>query len=1458
MHPTSHAPHRGRALTALALAVALGVTGAVVATPQTASAYADPVAWDGMTLDAGGRAIVNDFSHVQIAPGLDQIEYERLGTEGRQQLHILRVALADSNLYVDYIGNDAVTAPGTVTEFVEQRGAIAGINGDFFDINNSSAPLGVAISRDQGIMKSADAYRESAAAFSESGLGRVAKLLIEGSVTTPAGALDLYGINTLGASASAVTVYNAHWGTHTRLRAIPDGTQGVEVIVGADGTVRSAAATPDSSPLGAGEMALVTIDGGASAAALRALKTGDPVAVEYRLDPQNADIRAAVSGHPTSEPPMLEDGVIGEAVSPYMRERHPRTGVGFTSDGRTAFFVVADGRRTDAAGLTVPELAQLMLDLGARTAINLDGGGSSQMNTRLPGDTVSSVRNTPSDGYERRDANGLGIFLRTPGSGTIADIDVRPRIAQPDATRVFPGLTRSLLAVARDEAGSAAAGDAPVWTADSSALVVSASADDAGRGTALGMSPGRAAVTASAGSAAGARELSVLGDLQRLTASTGLLSFADVGQTRTLTIVGHDADGFQAPIEPSDIQITDVPDGLVSFEPSDDGTFTVTALDAPGGATATFRVGAHTVRVPMTVGLRDEVFADFSDAGGWAAANDRAPGGSIGAAEGYEGAPGLRLTYDFTQSTATRGQYAVAPNGGITLPGQPQKVTAWVHGDGNGAWPRLLVRQANGTSSNLDGPMITWNGWRKAEFTVPAGVSFPLTFLRARIMETRATASYSGEVRLSGLAVALAPEVEMPPTEIVEDDVVVADGGTEASPLRVAVVSDAQFVARNPDSEMAVGARRALREIVAAKPDVMIINGDFVDEASPDDFVLARRILDEELAGATFPWYYVPGNHEIMGGAIDNFVAAFGESHRTFDQAGTRFVLLDSSTGAISGAFDQVRMLQEALAGAASDPAISGVVVIEHHPIDDPLPTQASQLSRRADAALLRDWLEGFRQSSGKSAAFVGSHVGVFHATRQDGIPYLVNGNSGKAPAGAEFGEFTGWTMLGIDPDRGRWADATGPWLSSEVKVRVDAVRLGVSEASLTAGQRMTVAPVIDQPGNSGVEVAWPMSYRWGGDGLFVGDASAAPRSAIAAIDPATHEITALRAGAATATLTVNGVSAALPLVVSGGEVTVRGEAVQGETLTADLGDWPLPSGTELVYSWLRDEAAVDGAEASTYRVGAADAGARLSARVVVTPPGGGPLTYTSDPTSAVPFLQLSPVTPTLTGTAQVGSALRAVPGAWMPDGVELSYRWAVDGVEVADATAATFTPLPAHEGGEVTVTVSGAVPGYERASRTSAPLGPVAPAAVTPVPTLTLSADTVVAGGTVTLTGAGFAPRTSIPVWLHSEPSQVGTAAVGADGGFSLSVTIPVATSPGLHTLVLVDPVSGATTSAAITVVAAAEQPGHGLASSGGSVPVGLLWAGLGVLLLGAAAVALQRAGRRRRAGGHGDIPRS
>ncbi|MFE4977386.1 metallophosphoesterase family protein [Kitasatospora sp. NPDC056651] len=372
--------------------------------------------------------------------------------------------------------------------------------------------------------------------------------------------------------------------------------------------------------------------------------------------------------------------------------------------------------------------------------------------------------------------------------------------------------------------------------------------------------------------------------------------------------------------------------------------------------------------------------------------------------------------------------------------------------------------------------------------------------------------------------------------------------------MRVAVMSDAQFIARAPDSDIVQAARRTLRDIAAAKPDLLVIDGDLVDEAAPADFALARRILDEfdQLTGHSIPWHYVPGNHEVMGpGTIDNFKAAFGDTTQVFDVKGTRFVTLNSSLGTLrAGGFDQIATLRTALDGAAKDPNITGLLLFEHHPTRDPLPDQGSQLGDRKEAALVEQWLADFR-TGGKSAAMVTGHVGAFHAQSIDGVPHLINGNSGKGPASEpDRGGFTGWTMLGVNPAAGRVsdpyavADDASAWLRAETRARADAVDLKAP----TALGLLETAPVdatFRQDGERTVPVAWPVTAQWGGTGVHIGTAASAPRTAVAAYDPATATLTGLRPGSGTLSVTVGGVKAEQPLTVGAVPActtTVRGK----------------------------------------------------------------------------------------------------------------------------------------------------------------------------------------------------------------------------------------------------------------------------------------------------------------------------
>jgi len=73
---------------------------------------------------------------------------------------------------------------------------------------------------------------------------------------------------------------------------------------------------------------------------------------------------------------------------------------------------VVDGRQPEwSIGMTLPELADLMISLGAEAAINLDGGGSSSFVFRMP--DGREITNRPSDGRWRPVGSSLGVYLRS-------------------------------------------------------------------------------------------------------------------------------------------------------------------------------------------------------------------------------------------------------------------------------------------------------------------------------------------------------------------------------------------------------------------------------------------------------------------------------------------------------------------------------------------------------------------------------------------------------------------------------------------------------------------------------------------------------------------------------------------------------------------------------------------------------------------------------------------------------------------------------------------------------------------------------------------------------------------------------------------------------------------------------------------------------------------------------------
>lgn len=120
----------------------------------------------------------------------------------------------------------------------------------------------------------------------------------------------------------------------------------------------------------------------------------------------------AISGGTT----ILKDGQY--SFDPYKENaidlslklsRIPRTGIALSQDKKTLILAVVDGRQPSfSVGMNAEEFANLMIEMGGYTGMDLDGGGSSTMVVN------KSIANSPSDGSERLVSNALGVFVTEP------------------------------------------------------------------------------------------------------------------------------------------------------------------------------------------------------------------------------------------------------------------------------------------------------------------------------------------------------------------------------------------------------------------------------------------------------------------------------------------------------------------------------------------------------------------------------------------------------------------------------------------------------------------------------------------------------------------------------------------------------------------------------------------------------------------------------------------------------------------------------------------------------------------------------------------------------------------------------------------------------------------------------------------------------------------------------------
>ncbi len=335
----------------------------------------------------------------QVAPGVRARVFDQTDPRGQIRAYLLSADLSTPGLRLDYARSGRVSHLATTSDILAEDKAIAGVNADFFDIGRTGAPLGTGLDRDRGLLHARTAGWNESFYLGGQGRPRIGTLPMRATIAHHR-AIEVTNLNSPFVYPGSVGLYTSAWGATPGYLATQDQHRDVRAVRVRGGEVVSNRTTL---PQRGRVRGLLLVGRGPGAQSLARLDVGAPITVRRALA---GDPRMAITGNMVlvrkGEPLPLDD-----------RELHPRTAIGIDRDTGRVLMLAVDGRQDFSRGYTMLELARLMVDLGAESALNLDGGGSTTMVAARRHGHVGVI-NSPSDGAQRDVADAVELTYREP------------------------------------------------------------------------------------------------------------------------------------------------------------------------------------------------------------------------------------------------------------------------------------------------------------------------------------------------------------------------------------------------------------------------------------------------------------------------------------------------------------------------------------------------------------------------------------------------------------------------------------------------------------------------------------------------------------------------------------------------------------------------------------------------------------------------------------------------------------------------------------------------------------------------------------------------------------------------------------------------------------------------------------------------------------------------------------
>ena len=370
-----------------------GVCALAALFPRTASGQSDSVSW---TVRA-------------VAPGVQH--EQRFISSGPWHLNVLRIDLRRRDITLRGVkGNDAFASREKLTSMASRyKGpgkVIAAINTDFFDVKTGESENNVVIEGllSKGVILSDSPHDKFDARHSQLGIdwknhafierfGLNAKLIHGGK------SVKLDGINYHPPYPNSIMLYTPFAGDSSP----PDTTHRNSVYLPVTLVRRNmndflfsiAGPAQEGHRVPASQGGILIADGSRRDELKAIAQRGGTIRITARLAPDHGNLRTVVGGWPM----IVNDGKSVAEYADFVEGtfprfsvgRNPRSAAGISKDGSTLYLVTVDGRRPTDAGMSLVELAKVMMQLGAYDAMNFDGGGSTTMVV------AGQIVNRPSD-----------------------------------------------------------------------------------------------------------------------------------------------------------------------------------------------------------------------------------------------------------------------------------------------------------------------------------------------------------------------------------------------------------------------------------------------------------------------------------------------------------------------------------------------------------------------------------------------------------------------------------------------------------------------------------------------------------------------------------------------------------------------------------------------------------------------------------------------------------------------------------------------------------------------------------------------------------------------------------------------------------------------------------------------------------------------------------------------------